>query len=354
MSEPRILILAGGTGGHIFPALAVAQQLRQRGIGLHWLGSTRGMEGRIVPRHNIQLTKIAISGLRGRGWQGWLLAPVSILYATAQAIIAILKLKPGVVLGMGGFVSGPGGLAAWLCRKPLVIHEQNAIAGMTNRIMSRFATRVLAGYPGAFVASRAVVTGNPVRADMTQKIARTPNNEFHVLVLGGSQGARRLNEVVPRALAKLTSAARLVVRHQCGDTALAATRTAYAESALAASVEPFIEDMATAYAWADLVICRAGAMTVAELAAVGVPSILVPFPYAVDDHQTANAQYLKSRGAAIVLREAELSPTTLHAALAECVDNDALLATMAAGARAAARPNAAAEVAGVCLELLNA
>lgn len=354
----RVLILAGGTGGHIYPALAVADCLRGKGVDLAWLGSAHGMEGRIVPAHGIPMARIPVAGLRGRGALGWLLAPWRVFAATCRAVAAVLRIRPGVVLGMGGFVSGPGGVAAWLCRRPLVIHEQNAIPGLTNALLARIATRVLEGYPGAFVPARhAVPTGNPVRADIAALPAPCERlagrTGLRVLVFGGSRGARRLNVVLPLALG-LLAVPGLEVRHQCGRDDVDATRAAYAEQRIEARVEAFIEDMAAAYAWADLVICRAGAITVAELAAAGAASILVPFPHAVDDHQTANARYLADAGAARLVPECDLEPQALRAIIAALATDRAALVAMASRARALARPDATAAVAGHCLALFDA
>lgn len=361
MNAKRVLILAGGTGGHIFPALAVATYLREHQVTPYWLGSAHGMEGTIVPQHKIDLIKIAVSGVRRRGFLRWIFAPITVLNATFSSIIAILRIQPGVVLGMGGFVSGPGGLAAWMCRKPLVIHEQNAVPGLTNRIMRFFATQVLAAYPGTFaVAAKVRVIGNPVRIEITRipapelrLHARHAQQVLHVLVLGGSLGARSLNNVVPSGLARFLTASQIEVRHQTGERDLEATREAYRHHQLKAVTEVFISDMAAAYAWADVVICRAGALTIAELSAVGVPSILVPFPFAVDDHQTANAAYLQDNGAAITLRDADLSAESLAAALHAITDDRTRMLEMAQRARAAAYPSATTDAAQCCLALLN-
>lgn len=355
----RVLILAGGTGGHIYPALAVADVLRQQDVGLRWLGAAGGMEGRIVPGAGIELVEMVVSGLRGRGWRGWLLAPFTLLVATARAVTAIRAFQPGVVLGMGGFVSGPGGLAAWLCRRPLVIHEQNAIPGLTNRLLARLATRVLEAYPGSFSAAhRALTTGNPVRAAIAAlagqiRAPRPAGAPLRVLVLGGSRGARRLNTVLPVALARLAEQP-LEVWHQTGEADLASTRAAYATAVPGARVDPFITDMPAAYQWADVVVCRAGAMTIAELAAAGLPAVLVPFPHAVDDHQTANARYLADAGAAVLVADAALTAEALAAQLQIWAEDRDLLTQMGAKARALAQPMAADTVAHHCLDLLHA
>ena len=352
------MILAGGTGGHIYPALAVAEVLRAEGVRLRWLGSAGGMETRIVPKAGIEIVEIMVSGLRGRGALGWVMAPFMLSLATCQAILAILRFRPGVVLGMGGFVSGPGGLAAWLCRRPLVVHEQNAIPGLTNRLLSRIATKVLAAYPRSFSDTVSAETpGNPVRAAIaamaaSDRPARTAP-PLRLLVVGGSRGARRLNDTLPAALAALPSGA-IEVWHQTGESALAATRAAYAQRGLTARVDAFIDDMPAAYQWADAAVCRAGAMTVAELAAAGLPALLVPFPHAVDDHQTANGQFMVEAGAALMLQDAALSPESLAKVLMTWLEDRAGLLDTGRRARALARPDAAASVAQHCLELLHA
>lgn len=353
----RVLILAGGTGGHIYPALAVAEILRARGIALAWLGSARGLEQRIVPAHGIELLTIWVSGLRGRGWLGWLLAPLMLGVATAQALRIIWRFRPGVVLGMGGFVSGPGGFAAWLLRRPLVIHEQNALAGLTNRCLSRLATRVLQAYPHSFAERvAALVTGNPLRAAIAQMATRPAppraDTTLRVLVMGGSRGAHRLNQLLPEAFAAVAVGV-VEVWHQTGEVDLVSTRAAYSRAGIAARIDSYIEDMPGAYAWADVAICRAGAMTVAELAAAGLPAVLVPFPAAVDDHQTANARYLADAGAAVLLPEATLRAADLARWLDAWQRDRAGLLAMAERARALARPEAAQAVAAHCLDLLH-
>jgi UDP-N-acetylglucosamine--N-acetylmuramyl-(pentapeptide) pyrophosphoryl-undecaprenol N-acetylglucosamine transferase len=292
----RVLIVAGGTGGHVFPALAVASALRERGVEVTWLGTRRGMEAKRVPEAGFPLDWVEVRGLRGKGVVGWLLAPFRLLRALIQALAVMRRRAPDVVLGMGGFVSGPGGLAARLSGRPLVIHEQNAIPGLTNRLLSRLAGRVLVGFPGTF-PGRERHTGNPVRA----AIARLPepaarlagrSGPMRLLVLGGSQGALGLNRVVPEALAELSPEARPEVWHQAGERHVALAQEEYGQAGVEGRVVAFIDDMSVAYAWADLVLCRAGALTIAELAAAGVGALLVPYPHAVDDHQSANAAFL--------------------------------------------------------------
>ncbi len=373
----RVLIMAGGTGGHVFPALAVADELRARGVEVVWLGTRAGLEADIVPAAGIAMEWITIRGLRGKGWLSWLLAPLRIGVAMVQTLIVIMQRRPMAVLGMGGFVTGPGGLVSWLLRKPLLIHEQNAVAGMTNRLLAPLASRVMAAFPGLLSKrSNAVITGNPVRAAIAGLPA--PDQRFagrggalRLLVLGGSLGAEALNAAVPEALKTMAVAVRPQVWHQAGKQNAERTRARYHEHAVAGRVDPFITDMAEAYGWADLVICRAGALTVAELAAAGIASILVPYPSAVDDHQTRNAAYLVDAGAALLLPQSKLNATTLAKLLGQFCgiahNGDAgtlvsawpeqgrrRLQEMADAARRLARPDAAAHVAALCLEAAHA
>lgn len=358
--DRSVMIVAGGTGGHVYPGLAVADCLREQGVRLHWMGTGRGIEARLVPAHGLALSFIPVSGLRRTGALRWLTAPLTVCFAVICAVKAILRVNPQVVIGMGGFVSGPGGIAAWLCRRPLVIHEQNAVPGLTNRILAHFASRVLEAFPGSFAPARAArATGNPVRAEISAIAEPRARLQSHagcnVLVFGGSRGARALNEIVPQAITACAIPG-LIVRHQCGTDAVAATRARYAglRAPAGATVEPYIDDMAAAYAWADIVIARAGALTIAEIAACGVAAILVPYPYAVDDHQTRNAHYLADSGAAILLPEAELEPRALAGLLESLFADRPRLLDIAARARALARPQATRDVATQCLELIDA
>src|ERR1700693_2092192 len=317
MSGGPVLIMAGGTGGHVFPALAVAHVLRDRGVAVVWLGVPGSMESRLVPANGFPIEWVRVAGIRGKGLAAWLLAPLRIVKAVAQAMGVLRRVQPRSVLGAGGYVSGPGGIAAWLLRVPLLIHEQNAVAGLTNRWLARLATQVLEAFPGSFgprVPARAI--GNPVRADIAALAA--PEVRFagresrsRLLVFGGSQGARRLNAVVPQALARVAPEIRPQVRHQTGGRGLEAARAAYADARVEADVLPFIDDMAAAYAWADLAVCRAGAMTIAELQAAGLGAILVPLPVATDDHQTKNAEAMVRTGAARIIQERDLTPQGL-------------------------------------------
>ena len=344
--EVDVVIMAGGTGGHIFPGLAVAQCLVSRGQRLSWLGGSRGLESTLVPQHGHDLDQLQISGLRGKGALGWLLAPFRIMKAVWQALTVLRRRRPGCVVSFGGYAAGPGGLAAVLLRIPLLVHEQNRVPGLTNSQLARFARQVFQGFPDSFDVDRGAVTvGNPVRrdiADLPEPSSRLADREgpVRVLVLGGSQGAHALNTRIPPLLAGLKDVM-LAVRHQCGERHLEQACKAYQAASLDAQVTPFISEMAEAYGWADLVICRAGALTVAELAAAGVASVLVPFPAAVDDHQTRNARYLTDDGAAELLPESALDHPSTRALLQNLLgDRDRLLA-MAGLARKAALPAAA-------------
>jgi len=353
----RVLIAAGGTGGHVYPALAVAAELRAAGVQVFWLGTRAGLEARAVPASGIPIEHVRVQGLRGKGALAWALAPLHLAVALGQCVRVVARLRPDVVLGMGGFVSGPGGLAAWLLRRPLVVHEQNAVPGLTNRLLGRLAQRVMEAFPGSFAPRyRATHTGNPVRADITALAppeARLEGRDgrLRVLVLGGSQGAQALNEVLPLAVAGLARRQLVDVYHQAGGRHLEQTRAHYAEAGIEARLVAFIDDMAAAYGWADVVVCRAGAMTVFELAAAGVASILVPYPHAVDDHQTHNARYLSEHGAAVLMPQPQLNAGSLGRLLGELHGARARLLAMARAARARAVPDAAARVSVACTEV---
>lgn len=348
LRDGPVLILAGGTGGHIFPGLSVAAALRARGVPVSWLGADEGLETRLVPQHGIDIDTIAVKGLRGKGIVTLLAAPVRVLAAVLAAMRVIRARAPRAVVSFGGYAAGPGGIAARLRGVPLLVHEQNRAPGMTNRVLAHFACRVLTGFPQTFRAIAAETVGNPVRSEITA--LPPPGQRFagrtgpvRLLVLGGSQGARALNVAVPQALATLDP--QLEVRHQCGEKMREDAEYAYAQAGVAASVDPFIADMAAAYAHADLVVCRAGALTLAELCAAGVGSLLVPFPQAVDDHQTRNAEYLVERGAALLLPQAENLVEALRSTLATLVADPAMRLRMAEAARALAIPDAAERVA---------
>lgn len=356
----RFLIMAGGTGGHVFPALATARLLQVRGHQVHWLGSSGGMEERLVGETDIPISLITISGLRGKGGLTLLAAPFSLVRGLTQALAVVRSVKPDCVIGMGGFVTGPGGVAAWLTRTPLLVHEQNAVAGMTNRILARFAKTVMEAFPNSFGAKVVTrCTGNPVRDDMANM---TPPNKrmagrtgaLRVLVVGGSLGARAINSCVPQALAKIPAGARPTVRHQCGERNLEATRDAYESAGVDASVEPFISEMAAAYSWADIVICRAGALTIAELCAAGLGAILVPFPHAVDDHQTKNAEQMVQVKAAMLIPQNKLTADILAETLTDLLADRGRIQEMARAARSLARPDATERVVNYCLEAAHA
>jgi UDP-N-acetylglucosamine--N-acetylmuramyl-(pentapeptide) pyrophosphoryl-undecaprenol N-acetylglucosamine transferase len=349
-----VLIMAGGTGGHVFPALAVAKVLRERGVPVVWLGVPGSMESRLVPANGFPIEWVEVRGIRGKGAAAWLLAPLRIAQAVLAALGVLRRLRPRAVLGAGGYVSGPGGIAAWLLRIPLLIHEQNAIPGMTNRWLARVAAQVLQAFPGTFKPGvHARTVGNPVRADIAalpDPSARFANRDgrARLLVFGGSLGAQRLNAMVPTALSQLAPEHRPEVRHQAGERGVDAARAAYARASVEAEVTPFIDDMAAAYAWADLALCRAGAMTVAELQAAGLGALLIPLPIATDDHQTKNADTLVRIGAARVLQERDMTAATLGACIAELTADRGRLLAMAEAARAVRVIDAADRVADLC------
>jgi UDP-N-acetylglucosamine--N-acetylmuramyl-(pentapeptide) pyrophosphoryl-undecaprenol N-acetylglucosamine transferase len=355
MSGGPVLIMAGGTGGHVFPALAVAKVLRARGVAVVWLGVPDSMESRLVPAQGFPIEWLRVAGIRGKGILAWLLAPLQIAYAVAQAVRVLRRVEPRSVLGTGGYVSGPGGIAAWLMRIPLLIHEQNAIAGMTNRWLARLATQVLQAFPGSFGPRvRASTIGNPVREEIAAIAA--PAQRFagresraRLLIIGGSQGAQRLNAVLPQAIAQLRPQDRPQVLHQSGERGLESTRAAYLEAKVEAEVLPFIDDMAKSYAWADLAVCRAGAMTVAELQAAGLGAIFVPLAVATDDHQTKNAAVMVAVGAARIIQERDLTPEALSRIVAELSSDRAKLLQMAQAARAARITDAATRLAELCM-----
>ncbi len=343
------LVMAGGTGGHIYPGLAVAHELRARGWRVVWMGNASGMEARLVPPQGFDTEWVRFSALRGKGLLAKLLLPLNLLRGFSQAFAALGRVRPQVVLGLGGYVTFPGGMMASLRGVPLVLHEQNSVAGLANRVLARLADRILSGFPRALSGGEWV--GNPVRADIVALPAPAVRfagrgGPLRVLVVGGSLGAAALNEAVPAALALLPVERRPQVTHQAGRDKLDALDAAYRAAGVEAETLAFVDDMAARYAAADLVICRAGALTVAELACAGVASILVPFPHAVDDHQTGNARFLAEAGAAILLPQPELTPQRL-AALLGSLDRDRLL-DMAEKARALARPEAARVVADAC------
>ena len=353
--QAPVMILAGGTGGHIFPGLAVANALRARDASVLWLGADGGMETRLVPAHGLPIRTIAVRGLRGKGFASTLAAPFVLLRSLWQAWAVLRRERPRAVVSFGGYAAGPGGLAAWLLRRPLIVHEQNRAPGMTNRVLARLARRVLCGFPDSFAGVKNETVGNPVRAEISslpQPAERFAGREgpIRLLVLGGSQGARAINEAVPKVVAALQSQQSFEIRHQCGEKMLDQARAAYADAGVQASVEPFITDMAAAYGWADLVIGRAGALTIAELCAAGVGSILIPFPGAVDDHQARNADFLKERGGGDWLRQGDALETQLLDRLRVLAGDRAQLLRLAQAARAAAFPQAAQRVAEIVMQ----
>lgn len=353
-SVSSVVIMAGGTGGHVFPALALAHYLAARGIKVHWLGTRAGIEAELVPNNGFAITYLPVSGLRGQGIKRLLAAPFKLLVSVFQAVRLMRAVKADCVIGLGGYVTGPGGVAAKLLGKRLVIHEQNAVAGFTNTQLSKLADKVLVAFPNAFPASEKVEwVGNPVReeiAALAEPAVRMAERKgpIRILIMGGSQGAVALNQLVPEALAKLPASVSIEIRHQAGKKNLETADAKYRAAGLRAQVLPFINDMAEAYTWADLVICRSGALTVSEIAAAGVASVLIPFPFAVDDHQTANAEFLSSHGAARLFQQKELTAESLAASLVELLDRERLL-DMAIAARHLAKPESTALVAAECL-----
>lgn len=354
--RPTILVMAGGTGGHIFPGVAVAEALKKQGWHVHWLGTAERMEASLVPKYGFPISFINIAGIRNKNWQTWLKTPFKILLSVWQSIRILRAVKPDVVLGMGGYASAPGGVAAWLLRIPLVLHEQNAVAGMSNRFLAHLATKTLSAFPGAFSNKRIeIVVGNPLRAEivaMENIIPEQPATSKKVLVVGGSLGAKVLNDVVPQAMKQIKIQS-IDVWHQTGggnEADVLASYQAYGLPEDKVKVTEFIDDMAAAYEWADVVICRAGALTVSELAMAAKPAIFVPLPHAVDDHQTKNAMYLVSCGAAKLLRQTEFNGTTLAQLLNSLFISDKVVQHMAKAAQNAAHIDATQDVANYCVE----
>jgi len=355
--RPTILVMAGGTGGHIFPGIAVAEELVKKGWKVHWLGTAERMEAEIVPKNGYPISFINIAGIRNKGWQTWLKTPFKILQSVMQSIQVLKEVKPDVVLGMGGYASAPGGVAAWLLRIPLVLHEQNAVAGMTNRFLSRIATKTLSAFPGAF-SDRVTpnVVGNPLRSDIISienVMPEQPATSKKVLVVGGSLGAKILNDVVPQAM-KQIKVQSIDVWHQTGGGNEQAVLTSYQDFGLPeekVKVTEFIDDMASAYQWADVVVCRAGALTVSELAMAAKPAIFVPLPHAVDDHQTKNAMYLVECGAAKLIAQKEFNGTTLGQMLNSLFISDKVVQQMSKAAHNAAHADATSHVAQTCIEV---
>lgn len=339
----KLLIMAGGTGGHIFPALVVAQALQKQGVAIEWLGTEAGMEKNLVSMH-FPLHFLPVKALRGKSIKEKLIAPMRLFKSIIVAKRLIKKINPDVVMGMGGYASGPGGIAAWLLRKPLVIHEQNAKAGLTNRILARFSTRVLQAFPDAFSKNiKAITVGNPVRESIAQvsQLPKTFENKPHrILVLGGSQGAMAINRLITDFLSASKYQDTFLIWHQTGQRDFEVVQKKYeAYPSCAYRVAPFIEKMEEAYAWADVIVCRAGALTVSEVAAAGLPAIFIPFPGAVDDHQYANAQFLVHAGAGLVFRESELTPQKLDETVSVLLSSPKQLQTMSEQAKLCAVPD---------------
>lgn len=355
----RVLIMAGGTGGHVFPGLAVAKYLREKQIEVHWLGTKAGLEAKLVPEEHIPLHIIKINGVRGKNKLTFLLAPFKIAGAVWQSIKVMRRLKPDVVIGMGGFVSGPGGVAAWLLGVPLIIHEQNAIAGTTNKILAHFAKKILLGFPTAFKSGPKVKwVGSPVREELESMLA--PNlrltdhqGSMRLLVLGGSLGAKALNELVPKAIASLPTDARPAIIHQAGEQTFFETKNDYQSRGIEADVRPFIKEMGQVYSWADMVICRAGALTVSEICVVGLGALFVPFPFAIDDHQTANARYLVSQGAAQCMQQKDLTEAQLAGIVREFMINPKKRLDMALKAYRLRKIHVVDEIYQICQEVCH-
>lgn len=352
-SGARIAIMAGGTGGHVFPALAVANHLRELGCIVSWIGTAKGIENRVVPKAGYSLKLIPVKGLRGKGLKSQLLAPFQLVLALLASLRILREIQPHLVLGFGGFVAGPVGLAAKLRGDTLAIHEQNARAGTTNKILSRWADRVMVGFPDALHPS--VYVGNPVREEIRSIAKVRPqaaSQAVNILVLGGSQGARSLNQILPSALNSLALDQEINVRHQCGPLWLDDTLDLYKSLGMQAEVIAFIEDMSQAYSWSDIVVCRAGAMTVAEIAVMGLPALFIPFPYAIDDHQTANANWLVAQGGAELMQEKEIDTESLSEKLRQMVVPEKL-SQMARASAAAAIEDSTDRIVSICEGLID-
>jgi len=357
VARRTVVIMAGGTGGHIFPGLATAEGLIGQGYRVHWLGTPGGMEAQLVPARGIDISYIPVTGLRGKGIGFLLQAPWRLAASLVKAMQVLRAQKPVCVVGMGGYVTGPGGVAARLLGIPLVVHEQNAVAGLTNKLLARIATRVLEAFPGTFTevsGVAAVLTGNPVRADIAALASPCqPRTPLRLLVLGGSRGALAINNVIPQLLQQCDG--RMEVWHQTGQATYEQSLAGYQQCQPFPALntlwkaEPFIDDMAQAYEWADLVLCRSGALTVAELAAAGKPAILIPFPQAVDDHQSVNGRYLVDQGAALMIQQKDLDVSSLTATILELADNPARLMAMARAAKTVSLPQATDDVVRHCL-----
>lgn len=349
---PHLMIMAGGTGGHVFPALAVAKHLRDTGVKITWLGTRKGLEATVIPANDIAIEWVSVEGLRGKGSLSLLLAPFKLMRAMWQSAVAIRKIQPDCILGMGGFVSGPGGLMARLLGKPLVVHEQNAVAGLTNKYLAKVANTVMTGFPNVKdLPSSAQWLGNPVRKDITSEYSNE-SDKVNVLIIGGSQGAHSFNAKLPAVFNALNDS-NLSIWHQSGRARADQVEAAYAAQSIPAKVTEFIDDMASAYAWADLLVCRAGAMTIAECCAAAKPALLVPYPFSAGDHQVFNAQTLVKVGAAEMFDNSQIESPEFRASLATLVNDKANLKRMGQQSYSLHKPNALDDVAQVCQEFLN-
>lgn len=355
----RVLIMAGGTGGHVFPGLAVAKKLTEHGVQVQWLGALKGIENDLVPQHGYPLFTLPTIGLRGKSIFNKLKSLVNVVVSVSKAIVLIKKERPDVVLGMGGFAAGPGGLAAFLLAKPVIIHEQNSVPGTTNRILAKFARTIFQGFPSSLGGRKGVFVGNPVRDELLtleSPVERglAQQQTMRLLILGGSLGAKPINDLVPQSLALMPEDIRPEVLHQSGRAHSDTVNDLYQSLGISAQVKPFIEDMAAAYEWADLVICRAGALTIAELMAVGVPALLIPLPHAIDDHQTLNAKWLADQSAGWLCPQKDLDKEKLSEKLIALFSNKKLLVETAENAKKIAKNNAAEVVAQACIEVAHA
>jgi UDP-N-acetylglucosamine--N-acetylmuramyl-(pentapeptide) pyrophosphoryl-undecaprenol N-acetylglucosamine transferase len=353
-NNKTLLVMAGGTGGHVFPGLAVADKLKEQGWSVSWLGTADRMEAQLVPEHGYKIDFIDIAGVRGNGLKRLLMAPIRIIKSIYQARCVLKKRNVNLVLGMGGFASGPGGIAAWSMGIPVVLHEQNAAAGLTNRILSHFAKKVLMGFAGAFQGDNAILVGNPVRRQLIElpvKNISDVNSALKVLVVGGSLGAKVLNDLLPEVLSEFNQS-QIMVHHQSGKGHFSVLQSSYQSVGFDAHVQEFISDMASAYDWADLVICRAGALTVSEIAVLGLPAIFIPLPHAVDDHQTKNAQSLVSQGAAVMIPQKEFNVDIVSDYLRRFIQNRQLLTDMSEKSKKVAIIDATERVASICNQLV--
>lgn len=346
----KIMIVAGGTGGHIFPGIAVANYLQEQGWQVVWLGTSDRMEADVVPRHGIDIRYIDVKGVRGNGIMRLLKAPFMVAKAILQARKVMKQEKPNVLLGMGGYVTGPAGVAAKLLGIPVLIHEQNAVAGLSNKLLAKIANQVMAAFPSAFDSARCKIIGNPVRSSVATAQVEKDSECCNILVVGGSLGAKVFNDQLPDVFKTLAQESKLAIFHQTGKGHLAEVTKRYEKMALNAQVNEFIHDMDKAYAWADIVVCRAGALTVSEVAAAGKMAVFVPFPYAVDDHQTANANYLVAQQAALLIQQKDMTQDDLVALLKPYVQDKSRVLKMAEKAKAAAKLDATRDVANLCIE----